>query len=76
MSRLEVLVNADRPARRGRLMRTREVAELFDVDPKTVLNWRRGGKVTGLRTPGGHEYRFWEDEVDALLADSDIAELT
>lgn len=30
-----------------------EVAELFDVDPKTVTRWGRAGKVTVIKPPGG-----------------------
>lgn len=52
-----------------RLMRTREVADLFDVDPETVQEWAQTGKLRSLRTPGGHEYRFRVSDVEALLAD-------
>ncbi|MCW2930002.1 MAG: binding domain, excisionase family [Actinomycetia bacterium] len=43
-----------------------EVAELFRVDPKTVTRWARSGKITAIRTPGGHR-RYRETEVRALL---------
>ena len=44
-----------------------EVATLFRVDPKTVTRWAKKGKLTFIRTPGGHR-RFREAEVRALLA--------
>jgi excisionase family DNA binding protein len=44
-----------------------EVASLFRVDPKTVTRWAAAGRITSIRTPGGHR-RFLESEVRALLA--------
>lgn len=35
------------------LLTGRELAELLRVHPKTVDRWRKEGKVTGRRTPGG-----------------------
>ena len=49
-----------------------EVAALFRVDPKTVTRWARAGKLTSLRTLGGHR-RYRESEVRALLKGDDIA---
>lgn len=66
-------VSADQP-RRKRLMRTREVADLFDVQPETVIEWAQSGKLRSLRTPGGHEYRFYVSDVEALLGDAADAE--
>jgi excisionase family DNA binding protein len=43
-----------------------EVAALFRVDPKTVTRWATQGRVSSIRTPGGHR-RFRESEVRALL---------
>lgn len=43
-----------------------EVAALFRVDPKTVTRWAQAGKLSSLRTLGGHR-RFREAEVRALL---------
>lgn len=41
----------------------------FRVDPKTVTRWAAGGKLSSIRTPGGHR-RFREAEVKALLDQS------
>ncbi|MEU4410670.1 BldC family transcriptional regulator [Streptosporangium sp. NPDC023963] len=49
-----------------RLLTPGEVALLFRVDPKTVTRWAAAGKLTSIRTPGGHR-RFRESEVDVLL---------
>lgn len=49
-----------------RLLTPAEVAALFRVDPKTVTRWARDGRLTALRTLGGHR-RYRETEVMALL---------
>lgn len=53
-------------AGRGRLLTPGEVASLFRVDPKTVTRWAAAGRISSIRTPGGHR-RFRESEVRALL---------
>ena len=52
---------------RERLLTPGEVAALFRVDPKTVTRWAKAGKLTSIRTLGGHR-RYRETEVRALLA--------
>jgi excisionase family DNA binding protein len=47
------------------LLRPGEVADMFRVDPKTVTRWANDGKLTAIRTLGGHR-RFREDEVMEL----------
>lgn len=44
-----------------------EVADLFRVDPKTVMRWGGTGKLPAIRTPGGREFRFHERHVRAAL---------
>jgi excisionase family DNA binding protein len=36
------------------LMTPAEVAALFSVSPKTVTRWARTGKISCIRTLGGH----------------------
>ena len=48
------------------LLTPSEVAALFRVDPKTVTRWAKAGKLTSIRTLGGHR-RYKESEVRALL---------
>lgn len=47
-----------------------EVARLFGVDPKTVTRWASAGKLTALRTLGGHR-RYRATEVFSLLERTD-----
>jgi excisionase family DNA binding protein len=49
-----------------KLLTPAEVAALFRVDPKTVTRWAKAGKLTSIRTLGGHR-RYKESEVKALL---------
>ena len=49
------------------LLTPAEVAAMFRVDPKTVTRWAKAGKLTSIRTLGGHR-RYREAEVKALLA--------
>ncbi len=51
------------------LLTPSEVAQLFRVDPKTVTRWAATGKLTAMRTLGGHR-RFDKAEVMALLENS------
>lgn len=53
-------------AGRGRLLTPGEVASMFRVDPKTVTRWAAAGRISSIRTPGGHR-RFRESEIRALL---------
>ena len=48
------------------LLTPKEVAKLFRVDPKTVTRWAKAGKITAIRTLGGHR-RYRQSEVQALL---------
>jgi excisionase family DNA binding protein len=48
------------------LLRSHEVAALFDVTERTVINWAASGKLACLRTVGGH-LRFRSEDVMALL---------
>lgn len=51
------------------LLTPSEVADMFHVDIRTVRRWAKAGKLTFVRTLGGHR-RFRELEVRALLAAS------
>jgi excisionase family DNA binding protein len=44
-----------------------EVAQIFRVNPKTVSRWARAGKISTIRTLGGHR-RFRAGDVEALVA--------
>jgi excisionase family DNA binding protein len=50
----------------GKLLRPAEVAAIFRVDPKTVSEWAKQGKLPSIRTLGGHR-RFRPEDVERLL---------
>lgn len=47
---------------------------MFRVDPKTVTRWAKAGKISSIRTLGGHR-RFRESEIKGLLDGEHVAEL-
>ena len=55
-----------RPSEKEVLLTPAEVAKLFRVDPKTVTRWAKAGKLTAIRTLGGHR-RYRQSEVQNLL---------
>lgn len=63
-----MMQGAEEAQETGRLLKPGEVAAIFRVDPKTVTRWAKVGKISSIRTLGGHR-RFSEDEVHALLAE-------
>jgi excisionase family DNA binding protein len=50
------------------LLTPAEVAAAFRVDPKTVTRWAKTGKLSCIRTLGGHR-RYLATEVRAILFD-------
>jgi excisionase family DNA binding protein len=55
------------------LLTPAEVATIFRVDPKTVTRWAKAGKLTAIRTLGGHR-RYRQSEVQALLRSNTFTE--
>lgn len=55
-----------RPREQEVLLTPAEVAALFRVDPKTVTRWAKAGKLTAIKTLGGHR-RYRQSEVQSLL---------
>ena len=53
-------------AERTELLTPAEVAVLFRVNPKTVTRWARAGKISAIRTLGGHR-RFKASEISRCL---------
>ena len=43
-----------------------EVAVMFRVNPKTVTRWARAGRISAIRTMGGHR-RFRASEIQRFL---------
>jgi excisionase family DNA binding protein len=52
------------------LLTPSEVAEMFRVNPKTVTRWARAGKISAIRTLGGHR-RFRASEIRQCLGERD-----
>lgn len=53
------------------LLTPSEVAAIFRVDPKTVTRWAKSGKLTAIRTLGGHR-RYRQSEVRNLVKLNDF----
>jgi excisionase family DNA binding protein len=43
---------------------------MFRVNPKTVTRWARAGRISYIKTLGGHR-RFKASEIRTLLAEAD-----
>jgi excisionase family DNA binding protein len=59
----------DHPTDGDALLTPAEVAAMFRVNPKTVTRWARAGKISAIRTLGGHR-RFRASEVQEFLVRS------
>lgn len=59
------------PILAGRLLRTREVARLFQVSERTVAEWARRGRIPSVRTPGGHRL-YPAEQIRAALMDTHL----
>lgn len=57
----------------GRLIGTREVARMFAVSERTVVYWASRGKLTAVRTLGGH-YRFRREDIEAVTQKAPTAD--
>jgi excisionase family DNA binding protein len=55
------------------LLTPSEVAAMFRVNPKTVTRWARAGKISAIRTLGGHR-RFRASEIRQFLEQVEDAE--
>ncbi len=58
------------PRNADALLTPAEVAALFRVNPKTVTRWARSGKITAMRTLGGHR-RFRSSEIRRCLEEQE-----
>lgn len=53
------------------LLTPSEVAKMFRVNPKTVTRWARSGRISAIRTLGGHR-RFRASEIEKFLAEAEV----
>src|SRR5215471_14170955 len=64
---LGLLFGSDVPeALEGQLLRTSDVATLFQVSERTVSEWAKRGQIPSVRTPGGHR-RYPAEGIRSLL---------
>jgi excisionase family DNA binding protein len=64
---LSLLFGSNVPqALEGQLLRTADVATLFQVSERTVSEWAKRGQIPSVRTPGGHR-RYPADGIRMLL---------
>jgi excisionase family DNA binding protein len=54
------------PELAGAMLRTSDVAALFQVSERTISEWARRGRIPSVRTPGGHR-RYPADQIRLLL---------
>ena len=54
------------PMADDKLLTTAEVARMFRVDARTVTRWARSGKISAVRTLGGHR-RYYLSEVERAI---------
>ncbi len=66
--RTSVLIAVEDPMAENELLTPSEVAVMFRVNPKTVTRWARAGKISALRTLGGHR-RFRASEIRRFLSE-------
>lgn len=58
----------------GELLRTSDVARLFQVSERTVSDWARRGRIPSVRTPGGHR-RYPAEEIHRLMVAAQKGEI-
>jgi len=62
----------DMPIESTDLLSPSEVARLFGVQPQSIVRWTNAGRLTAVKTPGGHR-RYRREDVDRLLAEDQAA---
>ena len=51
----------------GNVMTAAQVAEMLDLNPRTVLAMANDGRLSSYRLPGSRQYHFFYDEIVATL---------
>jgi excisionase family DNA binding protein len=67
VQRAALAMPSKQPLEADALLTPSEVATMFRVDPKTVTRWANDGRLTSVRTLGGHR-RYLANEVRSLLS--------
>ena len=64
------MADSQRPgAETDNLLTPAQVAQMYKVDPKTVTRWAKAGRLSCIKTPGGHR-RYSEREVLDMMNES------
>lgn len=58
--------NSNRQATPRKLISATEVASTFSVHPGTVVRWAKEGKISHIKTLGGHR-RYDADEIHKMV---------
>lgn len=58
--------DSEQPPAEPELLKPSEAGRLLGVDPKTVSRWAKAGKLSSIRTLGGH-HRFRADEIHRIF---------
>jgi excisionase family DNA binding protein len=67
---LNLLFGTEVPAvLEGQMLRTSDVATLFEVSERTVSEWAKRGQIPSVRTPGGHR-RYPADGIKQILEET------
>jgi excisionase family DNA binding protein len=53
------------PLEYDKLLRPGQVAEMLNLDAKTVTRWAKAGRINAVRLPSGHR-RYRQAEVEAI----------
>lgn len=68
------MVVAAEPGDERAVMLPGEVAEVFDVTPKTIARWADAGVLPADRTPGGHRRFHARDVLELVVALAGVGE--
>lgn len=49
-----------------KMLKVRDVAEMFDVQPATIREWLKDGTLRGIKIGGGHYWRIPESAATDL----------
>jgi excisionase family DNA binding protein len=60
--------------RGSELLMPSEVAKMLCVNPKTVARWAKEGKLSHIKTPGGHR-RYYMRDITKLLSGHELQTL-
>lgn len=60
-------------ARRIKLLKIREAAEMLGVNPETLRRWDRDGKLVAVKIGSRGHRRYKKEEIEKLVKQNEIA---